>query len=60
MAMAEKNAPKQVKIGTVIDLSKVGFVQLPDGSVVSAIGGYCLNQKGTHVIEGVTYEAVED
>jgi hypothetical protein len=57
--MAEKNTPKKVKVGTVVALKKVGFVQLPDGSVVSAIGGYCLNQPGEHVIEGVTYEAVE-
>lgn len=55
---------KQVNVGDAIDLGKVGYVRLPDGSVVTSGREYVVRHEGAHVavVPGqadVEYDAVD-
>lgn len=53
---------KKINVGDQIDLGQVGYVRLPDGSVVTSSRQYTVRHKGKHVAFGkqeVEYNAVD-
>lgn len=57
---AETAAPTAVNVGDTVDLNKPsGFVQLPDGTVVTCRRYYKIEHPGKHVIDGVEYDVPE-
>lgn len=51
---------KRAKVGDTVDLEDgPGYVQLPDGSVVSANVRYTFTGPGTHLVKGTAYKVVD-